>query len=156
MEGELMKQVMIITNPHPTNIQSLVESLTQEFSGANDAIVLSAQAVGLVLESAKGIPYNLTFEQTIKTTEKEIDAIIQERKVRYLVMVGTLERKELARFDAILGYREECDGQPVFSEWPIKHTLDVMTLDDADAVITEYSELSRFVVKLYQMLRGDK
>ena len=125
--------------------------------GAEDVLILSAQAVSMILQETKGIDYNLSFEQTIKTTERNLDSIIQEKKVRFLVVVGTLEKSELQRFDAILGYREEDEtGTPVFAEWPIKHTLDVMTLENADGVITNQIELNRFLVKLYQMLKEKK
>ena len=152
-----MKQVMVISNPHPSVIQDVMTNLYNAFMGAEDVLILSAQAVSMILHETKGIDYNLSFEQTIKTTEKNLDSIIQEKKVRYLVVVGTLEKKELQRFDAILGYREEDEnGEPVFAEWPIKHTLDVMTLENADGVITNQTELNRFLLKLYQMLKEKK
>lgn len=152
-----MKQVMVITNPHPILIQELVSSLYDIFSGCDDVLVLSAQAVSLILESSKGIDYNISFDQTIKVTEKNIDSIIKEKKIRYLVIVGTLERKELERFDVILGFQEKYDdGTPVYSDWPAPSVLDIMTLKDADGIIENHAELNRFLLKLYKMLTGDK
>lgn len=152
-----MKQIMVITNPHPVLIQDVMTSLYSLFLGHEDVLILSAQAVSMILEEAKGIKYDLSFEQTIRVTENSLDAIIMEKKIRYLVVVGTLEKKEMQRFDAILGYNELADdGLPVYAEWPIKHTMDVMTLEDADGVINNEKELHRFLYKLYQMLKGDK
>lgn len=152
-----MKQIMVITNPHPVLIQDTVSALYGLFTGHDDVLILSAQAVSIILEETKGIDYNLSFEQAIRTTQNSLDAIIMEKKIRYLIVVGTLEKKEKQRFDAILGYNELADdGQPVFAEWPIKHTMDVLTLEDADGVINSQQELHRFLYKLYQMLKEKK
>ena len=152
-----MKQVMIVTNPHPVLIQDLVSSLYEQFSGHEDVLIVSAQAVSLILEQTKGWSYNDMFPFTIKTLENNIDKIVQEKKIRYLIVIGTLEKTEIPRFDAIVGYDEkDTDGLSVFSDWPIETELDIMKLSDADAVITSYSELSRFVRKLYDMIKEKK
>ena len=49
-----MKQVMIITNPHPVLIQDLVSALYEQFSGQDGVLILSAQAISLIIEQTNG------------------------------------------------------------------------------------------------------
>lgn len=155
-----MLKIMLISNPHPTEIIDLMQTVYGNFvMGDQRILVLSPQATALMIEEAKQIPYGSAFYPAISTVE-HFRQTIKEEDYDCFIMLGTTDKKTLSWYDVVLGFQEVFeDGEPVlgiytkFDEDFNVYKVDYMRLEDADTIIDSKRELLSFLNKLLKMER---
>ena len=141
-----MLKILVVTKNHPVKILTTCAAIHQAVGmGDQEVVVNSPQFIAEMVSKAKDVPYIKTYYPALRAY-KNIEKYMEEQKMKILITVGTIDKKDTLSYNGIIGLRnDEIADYDVFDEDFNTTNIEVLTLNQVDIMFDKLEEVIHFI-----------
>lgn len=145
-------KILILTKNHPVQILDVVTRIYNTIldNRLDEGICISPQAIAMMVEEAKNVPYQVAYWPAVKTFEDEKEEL--STKAKHFFVVGSVPVSSLSWYDAVIGIDDapEIKDYTEFDDDFKTEDYVMTTLDNAEVMFEDFDNLRYFITKVLQ------